>query len=435
MTYVSCLFLCSILSTTHGKLEMSKVNIHLHEEEPVNKEQKPGAAYIKMQEHLKSLITKKRMEEMRKKKAEEEEAENEEMDVDDEYEPDEKPCKSQVVVNEDEEIVDEEADEDAEEEEAQDGEETDAACADKELEADGDEEECKEELDVEATSSSGAESEPEEETTQTQGKRKNRIIRAFQDDNSDDDDMDLLQTPKPNTVAPVTASQLQLSAQKLFDAEVERTASDEENELLGLCSGRFTQAESSAAPSAGALISQIPITQVPESSQVPEELEALCSGTFETQPAALPEPATNKIVSSDDEAPKQTKEEDKPRQKKLTKKRQKKKAKLGFSDDEEEESSEEEGEEQSDIEEPVEEVPETFVDYDSEENEVVVQMTKKDRKLRAANFMEKEAELSESEWGSADEDEKNMDKYDIELGDEDEFDREKLQHELGQIHA
>lgn len=423
---------CSILSTAHGKLELSKVNIHLHEEEPVNKDQKPGAAYIKMQEHLKSLITKKRMEEMRKKKAEEVEQENEEMDVDEEYEPDEKPCKSQVVVNEDEEIVDEEVEEDAEE--ADEAPDADAACADEEEQEADDAEDNAEAVDAENTSSSEAESEPEPEENTQAGKRKNRIIRAFQDDNSDDDDMDLLQTPKPSTVAPLTATQLQLSAQKLFDVEVERTASDEENELLGLCSGRFTQAESSAAPTDGALISQIPITQAPESSQAPEELEALCSGTFETQPSALPEPATNKILSSDEEPPKQT-EEEKPRQKKLTKKRQKKKAKLGFSDDEEEPSSEEEEELESDQEDPAEEVPETFVDYDSEENEVVVQMTKKDRKLRAANFVEKEAELSESEWGSADEDEKNMDKYDIELGDEDEFDREKLQHELGQIHA
>jgi len=75
------------------------------------------------------------------------------------------------------------------------------------------------------------------------------------------------------------------------------------------------------------------------------------------------------------------------------------------------------------------------VDYDSEENEIVVEMTKKDRKMRAANFVDKEAELSESEWGSADEDEKNMDNYDIELGDEDQFDRDKLRNELGQIHA
>lgn len=109
---------------------------------------------------------------------------------------------------------------------------------------------------------------------------------------------------------------------------------------------------------------------------------------------------------------------------------------MGFSDDEEsDEDSVEEELLESELEEPAEEVPESFVDYDSEENEVVVQMTKKDRKLRAANFVEKEAELSESEWGSADEDEKNMDQYDIELGDEDDFDKEKIRHELGQIHA
>ncbi|KAH8415473.1 hypothetical protein KR222_000369, partial [Zaprionus bogoriensis] len=432
----------NILSTAHGKLELSKVSIHLHEEEPVNKDPKPGAAYLKMQEHLKSLITKKRMEEMRKKKAEEQqqEEENDDMDVDEdvEYEPGEKPCKSQVVVNEEEEIVDAEAEEDeeAETEEA-------VECAEEaEPEAQAEAEAEEVEADAPSSSSSEAESEPEE-NTQT-GKRKNRVIRAFQDDNSDEDDVDLLQTPKANHIAPISATQLQLSAHKLFDTEIQRTASDEENELLGLCSGRFTQSEvSSAAPSMGAaLISQIPITQQPASSQAPEELEALCSGTFETQPEAAGAPATNKIISSDEEPAKQAEKEEqqKPRQKKLTKKRPKRKAKLGFSDDEEsaEESAEEEEEEaqlESEAEAHAEEVPETFVDYDSEENEVVVQMTKKDRKLRAANFVEKEAELSESEWGSADEDEKNMDKYDIELGDEDEFDREQLRNELGQIHA
>ncbi|XP_062134300.1 claspin [Drosophila sulfurigaster albostrigata] len=415
----------NILSTTHGKLELSKVSIHLHEEEPVNKEQKPGAAYQKMQEHLKSLINKKRMEDMRKKQAEEmqqaEEDDEMEVDEDEEYEPDEKPAKSQVVINDDEEIIEEDGEVNVEEDETADDAEQEA---DAEPETEANEEE--------ASSSSEDDEESETEETQTQGKRKNRIIRAFQDDNSDDD---LLQTPKLNKTVPLTATQLQLSAQKLFDTEVERTASDEENELLGLCSGRFTQSEmSSTAPTtSSALISQIPITQAPESSQAPDELEALCSGNFETQKPASPEPTTNKIVSSEEEAAEQQKEE-KPRQKKLTKKRQKKKA-LGFSDDEEsEEESAAEEQLESEAEE-VEEVPESFVDYDSEENEVVVQMTKKDRKLRASNFLEKEAELSESEWGSADEDEKNLDNYDIELGDEDEFDKEKLRSELGQIHA
>ncbi|XP_034482850.1 claspin [Drosophila innubila] len=421
----------NILSTSHGKLELSKVSIHLHEEEPVNKEQKPGAAFTKMQEQLKSLITKKRMEDMRKKQAEEmeQEDENEEMNMDEEYEPDEKPVKSQVIINDDEEIVDEETEQDA-------GDDEGAAESADEAEQEADAEDEVEAKDEEASSSNNSDEDSEaEENTQT-GKRKNRIIRAFQDDNSDEEDVDLLQTPKVTNAAPITATQLQLSAHKLFDTEIERTASDEEKELLGLCSGRFTQSEvSSAAPTVGALISQIPITQATSNSQAPDELEALCSGSFETQPTSLPEPATNKILSSEEEPAEQLKEE-KTRQKKLTKKRQKKKAKLGFSDDEEsDEDSVEEEQLESEVEEAAEEVPESFVDYDSEENEVVVQMTKRDRKLRAANFVEKEAELSESEWGSADEDEKNMDTYDIELGDEDDFDKEKIRHELGQIHA
>ncbi|KAH8315839.1 hypothetical protein KR067_010844 [Drosophila pandora] len=435
----------NILTTQHGKLEMSKVNYHHHDEEPVNKEPKPGAAYIKMQEQLKSLITKKRMEDLKKKQAEEKERmaeDEEEMDVDEEYEPEDKPGHTEVTINDDEEIVDGEAIEDEDATEEADGEENKS-----EAEEDPDPE--VESEKEEQSSESDQESEPEPET-QT-GRKKNRIIKAFVDDNSDEDELDLLQTPKPSGAPPLTATQLQLSAQKLFDEEARKTASDEENELLDLCSGQFPQSQmvSSAAPSSvdTALISQIPLTPLEGSTQAPDELEGLCSGTFATQ---LPgptqndekvdsqqlEPVANKIVSSDED---ETKEElpstEKPRSKKLTKKRQKK-AKLGFSDDEESED-EVEGEnlgEESD-EEPVEDIPETFVDYDSEENEIVVEMTKKDRKLRASNFVEKEAELSESEWGSADEDEKNMDTYDIELGDEDQFDREQLRNELGQIHA
>ncbi|KAH8324016.1 hypothetical protein KR074_007257, partial [Drosophila pseudoananassae] len=435
----------NILTTQHGKLEMSKVNYHHHDEEPVNKEPKPGAAYIKMQEQLKSLIAKKRVEELKKKQAEEQEKmaeDEEEMDVDEEYEPEDKPGHAEVTINDDEEIVDREGIDNEEETEEVDGAEENKS----EAEEDPEEESEKEE----ESSESDQESEPEPET-QT-GRKKNRIIKAFVDDNSDEDDLDLLQTPKPSGAPPLTATQLQLSAQKLFDEEARKTASDEENELLDLCSGQFPQSQmvSSAAPSSidNALISQIPLTPLDGSSQAPDELEGLCSGTFATQlpgPTQTEEdtvdsqplaPVATKIVSSDEDEPKEElPTSEKPRSKKLTKKRQKK-AKLGFSDDEESEDEvvgEELGEESD--EEPAEEIPETFVDYDSEENEIVVEMTKKDRKLRASNFVEKEAELSESEWGSADEDEKNMDTYDIELGDEDQFDREQLRNELGQIHA
>ena len=60
-------------------------------------------------------------------------------------------------------------------------------------------------------------------------------------------------------------------------------------------------------------------------------------------------------------------------------------------------------------------------------------MHRKDMKKKATEFFENEAELSESEWGSADEDEKDLDKFEMELGDEDEFDKEKLHSELERI--
>lgn len=58
----------------------------------------------------------------------------------------------------------------------------------------------------------------------------------------------------------------------------------------------------------------------------------------------------------------------------------------------------------------------------------------KERQKEANTFFDKEAELSESEWGSADEDERDLDKFDVELGDEDEFDQGILQNQLERIH-
>lgn len=61
-------------------------------------------------------------------------------------------------------------------------------------------------------------------------------------------------------------------------------------------------------------------------------------------------------------------------------------------------------------------------------------MTKKDRIKKASAYFENEAELSESEWGSADEDEKDLDKLEVELGDADVFDDNQLRTELERIH-
>ncbi|XP_055586994.1 claspin-like, partial [Uranotaenia lowii] len=126
-------------------------------------------------------------------------------------------------------------------------------------------------------------------------------------------------------------------------------------------------------------------------------------------------------------------------------KKKHKRKNLKISDDEETDSETEplDGAAESETEEPKEpdeqenddeEEVEHLVDYDSEENEVEVVMNKKEKQKMANAFLEKEAELSESEWGSADEDEKDLDRYDIELGDEEKFDQNQLQQELERIH-
>ncbi|XP_058465762.1 claspin [Malaya genurostris] len=176
-----------------------------------------------------------------------------------------------------------------------------------------------------------------------------------------------------------------------------------------------------------------------------DELMALCSGTFTTQRQSveqqqnpegeLPNTVVSKgklVLASSDE------ENDESDSKRPKKRKQKKRTKI--SDDEESLSDDDlVDEEFSETNEPVEPIDEDeaerFVDYDSEENEVEVVMTKKDKQKVANAFLENEAELSESEWGSADEDEKDLDRYDLEVGDEEKFDQNKLHEELERIHA
>ncbi|XP_075161029.1 claspin [Haematobia irritans] len=425
---------CDILSTENGKIEITKVNISLKEENDPNKEPKPRAAYFELKKNLKEIIKKKRLQEIHKKQEDEiehnkclnEDDDDGDMDVD-EYEPDSKPNDDKIVIDEEENAVDENEEEelsveedDGDEEEIEDNEEV-AEDENDEREID-DNEESEEESNIE----------PADKSVKT----RNRIIKAFDDSDEEgcNDDIDFLKT-QPPTTQPV-----------LFETQnSSKSGEDVENELIGLCSGTFDEV-TQKTPQLNALMSQIPLTQNQGKPLDDEELLELCSGTFdeaepkenvETQPT---QPKCNKILSSDEEDS-ASDSDTRYKTKKLTKKLRKT-AKLRFSDDEEDDGKIEsdiqeivDSEDEEDVGLPANEEPTTFVDYDSEENEIVVQMTKKDCLKQAANFFEKEAELSESEWGSADEDERNLDKYDIELGDEDEFDKEKIRSELEQIHA
>uniref|UniRef100_A0A1B0FFV9 Uncharacterized protein n=1 Tax=Glossina morsitans morsitans TaxID=37546 RepID=A0A1B0FFV9_GLOMM len=407
---------CNILAFENDKLKVTSVNVNIHgDESSIKKEPKPGAAYFELKKNLKEIIKKKRLEKLCKKR-EEEKMEYEESSIDTE----EEDCGD----FEDENEIDEFSKDEGKEK--------------KEILADIDvteELEIEEEDQIDVFEERKMNKIQEEETFDLE--RKKHAANFFADSSgyNDDleinrDDIDFLKTQ------PLSESPLALRTQT------------EKEELLTICSGSFD----STQPTTSALISQIPLVQNNVEHMNEDELLQLCSGRFdgesETQKLQNEEnnsqlshkSVCNNILSSDEDNDDEEEEpvrlsRGKPRKKKLTKRINKKKAKLGFSDDEEEEEiTEDRG---SDLEDKIDATePEVFIDYDSEENEILVHLTKDERVQEAEKFFENEAELSESDWGSADEDEENdLDKYDIELGDEDEFDKEKLRDELGKIHA
>ncbi|CAG9762014.1 unnamed protein product [Ceutorhynchus assimilis] len=103
---------------------------------------------------------------------------------------------------------------------------------------------------------------------------------------------------------------------------------------------------------------------------------------------------------------------------------------LQFSDDESSEEEVEEEEEEIDLQDN--EGLDEDIAYDSEENEI--DLNDRPEKIKIADFVDAEAELSESEWGSEDEDEKGLDKLEFELGDTEKFDDEKVKSDLEKIH-
>ncbi|CAH0551255.1 unnamed protein product [Brassicogethes aeneus] len=117
--------------------------------------------------------------------------------------------------------------------------------------------------------------------------------------------------------------------------------------------------------------------------------------------------------------------------------RKRKKQQIVDTDDEDEDADEEQID-LHDEDDEMEEETDRNVDYDSEENEIEITNEDDDERdhvvYKPSEFFDKEAELSESEWGSADEDEKELDKFEAELGDKEKFNQEKLKKDLEKIH-
>lgn len=244
-----------------------------------------------------------------------------------------------------------------------------------------------------------------------------------------------------------------ISQKKLFD-DIEEAVDDEY--LKQLCSGKFgstpktnvnssSQVNSSKSYLLEVCSSNFDICSSDmkqlESSEIEDEtsqdirltLDEDLSNNSIKEAKEINVPADSKklirIASSDDESQSDEDTFFKPKNRPVRR--------LNLSDSEEEnaKSSNEEEENANSSDEESENIndKEEYIDYDSEENEVVV-VPKKDIKKVAADFLEEEAELSESDWDSADEDEKGLDKLEFEEADDEHIDENEVKDQLGKIH-
>ncbi|KAG5681115.1 hypothetical protein PVAND_010575 [Polypedilum vanderplanki] len=467
----------NILSFENGKLGIQKVEVKLEKEAELD-HNRPGFSREKLKQNLRDQIVQKRLETIKSK------------GLKSEFEPEEK-CKSnenkENQRNSDESDGDydpqeheeqsEESDDDEEEEEesskiSKNKKKDKCAFIDNEA-IDEDDENLEEEQE-----SSEESSDEEEQNAQKKG----RILKAFVD--SDDEQQNSENKTDTHNTSTVIMTENDLKESAYINSQATDFTFDEpsiseeilpsrlgelidttpnvveDEDLMDICSGQFltTQAfEKQNEISQNNLSEPIDNLSQKEPLNVINESECLTSKIendeqFSKKPQEEEEEETSTknvkklLESTDDEADNEC--EDSTGKRKVKKKKSKQKMKkLGFSDDESDEEiiqnaqtfdneseleceEEEEEEAQQDI-----NNDEILIDYDSEENEIEVKMTKKEKLKKAQEYFENEAELSESEWGSADEDEKGLDKYEIELADDEQFDETKLREEVGRIHA
>lgn len=204
-------------------------------------------------------------------------------------------------------------------------------------------------------------------------------------------------------------------------------------DLLELCSGSFStlinSGDETNETKDGSAVEDdsIIISQLLDEADLERFKKKFVSPVIAAAPPAQEVQATG-LLDSDDETDI------------LEVKSKKKQKKLVFSDEEEDETKEKHSsDEYEEEEEPIgaynsdrEALSDDVIDYDSEENEIGPDDVRS--KMKINDFLEKEAELSESEWGSADEDERDLDEMEREKGDEEVFDENQVKNDLERIH-
>lgn len=427
----------------------------------------PGAPMKKLMKNLENELERKRTEMIKKimQVEKKEKDEEEELLDDEEFELDsdddtkkrriEKKKSTRIEeetpatqFNDDEEEVagnvgDDGQDGDEEENAEEVGDKERSECGSEKENSDGEEEEEEEESDSES------DDDDQLDTSENVGKRPLRRIVAMDDS---DDEQRKEDVPEYPTSESATAPQPlfeDIPTEPLRGFEFSATQND--NELFNLCSGTFTtqlpipEDSSQMVTVEASQVKDFAIpTATPLSECEPTQKEATAPETNGDDEGVTKDVPAFNLSSSEDED-KDTGTEMISKKKKL--KRKKKRvlieeddedeipaAKEDYSDSEPEEYGDEEEEEEEDVETeeqpPIEELEEynTFLSGKP--------APKKGERVKANEFIEKEAELSDSEWGSEDEDERGLDRLeDIGLvNDEDNFDGEQLRDEVGRIH-